>query len=176
MAREAGDDNSAYRDHHGQSPRWTPERVLSAAAAWERVPPDAVDQELDGYRLTYYPDRTSVRWSRSERPVAELVDDMLAKGRADGRASLRWWVNDATRPADTEAELRSRGFLPAETVDVLAWELGAGEEPRLPAHRGRGAHGRSRPPPRGLHRPRPGAVPPARLPVTCHRRGRVVSP
>lgn len=102
---------------------WTPERVLDAAAAWVWVPPDAVDHELDEYRLTYYPDRTSVQWSRSDRPAAELVDEVLAKVGGDDRTPLRWWVSEATRPADTEAELRARGFRLVETVDVLGWEL-----------------------------------------------------
>ncbi|HEX6447575.1 MAG TPA: GNAT family N-acetyltransferase [Streptosporangiales bacterium] len=111
---------------------WTPQRVLDAAAAWVWVPPDAVDHDLEEYRLTYYPDRTSVQSSRSERPAAQLVDEVLAKVRADGRTSLRWWVSDATRPADTERELRASGFVLVETVDVLAWELGDAATPRLP--------------------------------------------
>jgi GNAT superfamily N-acetyltransferase len=112
--------------------RWTPERVLDAAAAWVWVPADAVDHERDEYRLTYYPDRTSVQWSRSDRKAADVVDEVVAKVRADGKASLRWWVSDATRPADTERELRAAGFALVETVDVLAWELGDAHAPRLP--------------------------------------------
>lgn len=111
---------------------WTPQRVLDAAAAWVWVPPDAVDHDLGVYRLTYYPDRTSVHWSRSERPATELVDEVLAKVRADGRTSLRWRVNDATRPADTERHLLVGGFVLVETVEVLAWELGDAATPRLP--------------------------------------------
>lgn len=112
--------------------RWTPERVLDAAASWVWVPADAVDHVLDEYRITYYPDRTSVQWSRSRRPAAEVIDEVVAKVRADDRTALRWWVTDATRPAGTERALRESGFTPAETVDVLAWELGDAAAPRLP--------------------------------------------
>jgi hypothetical protein len=57
--------------------RWTPQRVLDAAAAWAWVPDDAIDVTGGGYRLVRYPDRlldpsfpaAQVLWSRTARPL-----------------------------------------------------------------------------------------------------------
>ena len=102
--------------------------VLQQARAWVWVPPDSVDEVTDEYRYVRYPSRTAVQWSQTDRPVDDLIDELLARVARDSRPQLRWWVSDATSPADTEAALARRGFLQVETVEVLARELtGAGE-------------------------------------------------
>ena len=97
------------------------ERVLHEASAWVWVPPDAVDRTTDEYRVTTYPDRTSVQWSTTDR-LPGLVDELLEVARAAGHP-LRWWVSGRTRPADTGDQLASRGFEVTETLDVLARPL-----------------------------------------------------
>ena len=96
------------------------ERVLEAAGRWVWVPTDAVEVETPEYRLTRYPHRTSVQWSRTDRPVDDLVDEVLHQVRAWGRGRLRWWVSGRSRPAGTEHVLRRRGFELVEIVQVLA--------------------------------------------------------
>src|SRR6266536_745713 len=53
-------------------------RVLKAAADWVFVPPDAEDFIGADYRMTLYPDRASVQWSATERPLDEVIADGLA--------------------------------------------------------------------------------------------------
>jgi len=109
-------DNSPSRD-----------RVLAAAEEWVWVPPDAVDVVTDDYRVTRYPDWTSVQWSRTGRHLADVVDEVLDRARAAGHPVVRWWVKGTTEPPDTGATLESLGFELVETVDVLALDLAAGE-------------------------------------------------
>src|SRR6187200_542514 len=94
--------------------------VLEQARAWVWVPADAVDEVTPEYRYVRYPSRTAVQWSETDRPVDDLVTELLARVARDTVPRLRWWVSDATRPADTEAVLARRGFVHVETVDVLA--------------------------------------------------------
>jgi Fe2+ transport system protein FeoA len=98
---------------------------VGAAAAWVWVPPDAEDVETGEYRLVIHPDRPpTVAWSRTRRPVAEVVDEVAARVRAAGRDALRWWVTPGTEPADTEAQLRGLGFVPGERLEILAADAG----------------------------------------------------
>ena len=99
------------------------DEVLEQARAWVWVPPDAVDEVTAEYRYVRYPSRTAVQWSQTERPVDDLVDEMLARVARDTEPTLRWWVSEATRPRDTEQVLARRGFAHVETVEVLALEL-----------------------------------------------------
>jgi GNAT superfamily N-acetyltransferase len=98
--------------------------VLEQARAWVWVPADAVDEVTPEYRYVRYPSRTAVQWSETDRPVDDLVTELLARVARDTVPRLRWWVSDATRPADTEAVLARRGFVHVETVDVLARAIG----------------------------------------------------
>jgi GNAT superfamily N-acetyltransferase len=111
-------------------PTWTAEAVRRAAAEWVWVPPDAEQVVTDDYQLIAYPHYfqhpTKVAWSRSDRPVGELIDEVAGHVRAWGRDSCYWWVRADTRPADTEAVLQSRGATVAETVQVLAYDFGNG--------------------------------------------------
>ncbi|WP_112242265.1 GNAT family N-acetyltransferase [Kribbella monticola] len=98
------------------------QQVLKAASDWVWIPPDAQDFIEDDYRLTIYPDRTSVQWSATDSPLTELIAEV--RERASGtNPVLRWWVNGRTKPDDTADILKDHGFELVETVEVLAREL-----------------------------------------------------
>ena len=96
------------------------ERVRAAAARWVFVPVDAVDVTTDDYRLTHYTDWSSVQWSRTDRPLADLLAEVVDDVRAAGRPQLRWWVDERTVPADTERQLSGLGLSLTERLAVLA--------------------------------------------------------
>ena len=110
-----------------------PHRVLAAADAWVWVPPDAHDEVTPEYRLTFYPGRAAVAWSRTERPLAEVVAEVAERSRAVGLPRLRWWVTPSSRPASTQAQLTALGFRPGEELEVLACDLAADGERILSA-------------------------------------------
>ena len=96
------------------------DRVRAAAARWVWVPVDATDVTTDNYRLTHYPDYSSVQWSATARPVAEMLGEVVEHARSAGRPRLRWWVDERTRPADTEDQLATLGLRMVERLEVLA--------------------------------------------------------
>ncbi len=96
------------------------ERVRAAAARWVFVPVDAVDVTTEDYRLTHYSDYSSVQWSRTGRPLAEVLAEVVELVRAAGRPRLRWWVDERTVPADTEQQLSGLGLTLTERLEVLA--------------------------------------------------------
>ena len=97
-----------------------PEAVRAAAARWIWVPVDATEVTTDDYRLTHYTDYSSVQWSATDRPVAELLAEVVGHAREAGRPTLRWWVDTRTRPADTEEQLEALGLRLVERLEVLA--------------------------------------------------------
>jgi MFS family permease len=117
---------------------WTPQRVLEAAAGMEWVPGGAVELRTDDYRLIRYPDvvldptfrAAQVTWSRTERPLDEVIGEIAAYARLWGVPGVAWWISAATEPVGTEEELRARGAELIDAVEVLALELGGGL-PRL---------------------------------------------
>jgi hypothetical protein len=101
--------------------------VLKAASDWVWIPPDAQDFIEADYRLTIYPDRTSVQWSATDRPLTEVIAEVRV--RASGtNPVLRWWVNGRTKPDDTADILKDHGFELVETVEVLARDLTSTED------------------------------------------------
>lgn len=78
-------------------------------------------------RLLDYPDWTAAGMQAtavdSDRTPPEIVDDVVDQARRWGRDTINWWVNDATRPAELEAELISRGAVHEETLTILAIDL-----------------------------------------------------
>jgi GNAT superfamily N-acetyltransferase len=110
---------------------WTPQRVLDAATAMEWRPDGAIEVRTDDYRLIRYPDwaldpifpAAQVTRSRSDRSVGDLVDEVLAHVRSWGLLGVAWWVSAASRPQDTEEQLRARGGKRIDTVQILAREL-----------------------------------------------------
>jgi len=117
---------------------WTPQRVLDAAAAMEWVPSGAVELRTDDYRLIRYPDvvldptlrAAQVTWSRTTRPLDEVIEEIAAYARVWGVPGVAWWISAATRPADTEEALCARDAELIDAAQILARELGA-ELPRL---------------------------------------------
>ncbi|HEY1920364.1 MAG TPA: hypothetical protein VGH27_32750 [Streptosporangiaceae bacterium] len=111
---------------------WTTQAVLAAAAAWTWTPAGSTTVAPGDYELTMFPGHlrasfpVEVQWSRSERPVAELVGEIAGHVRSFGHGEVYWMVSDATRPAGTEAELARRGAALVETCQVMAWDLTGG--------------------------------------------------
>lgn len=103
------------------------QRVVQAANDWTWIPPDARDYIEDDYRLTIYPDRTSVQWSATERPLDELIAEVRERA-AGTNPVLRWWVKPGTKPDDTADTLIGNGFELVETVEILARQLSSAEE------------------------------------------------
>jgi GNAT superfamily N-acetyltransferase len=101
-------------------PELDTDRVRAAAARWIWVPVDATEVTTGDYRLTHYPDYSSVQWSATDRPLAEVLDEVLAHVRAAARPTLRWWVDERTRPGDTEQQLHALGLRMLERLEVLA--------------------------------------------------------
>jgi Acetyltransferase (GNAT) domain len=105
--------------------------VLDAAAASQWCPDGAVEVLTDDYRLIRYPDwvldpafpAAQVTRSRSERPAAEIIDEVAARVREWNRPGVAWWVSSATLPLDTEAALRAAGSKQIDAVQILAREL-----------------------------------------------------
>ncbi len=96
------------------------DRVRAAAARWVYVPVDAVDVRRDDYRLTHDSNWSSVTGVDTDRPVAEVLDEVVEQARAAGRPTLRWWVDERTRPTDTEEQLALLGLRQVERLVVLA--------------------------------------------------------
>lgn len=109
---------------------WTASAIVEAAAAWVWVPDDAQSISTEDYQLVRYPDHyamtTQVAWSRTSRPVVEVVREVAHHVRAWGGFEVDWWVSGATVPFDTSETLISLGGEAVEAVDVLAYDLSGG--------------------------------------------------
>ena len=111
---------------------WTPQRVLDAAADMEWVPGGAIELRTDDYKVIRYPDvvldptfrAAQVTWSRTTRPVAEIIEEIAAYARLWGVPGVAWWISAATEPSDTADELRARDAELIDAVQILARELG----------------------------------------------------
>jgi GNAT superfamily N-acetyltransferase len=117
---------------------WTPQRVLDAAAGMEWVPGGAIELRTDDYKIIRYPDvvldptfsAAQVTWSRTTRPLAEIIGEVAAYARVWDVPGVAWWISAATEPSDTEDELRARDAELIDAVQILARELG-GDLPQL---------------------------------------------
>ena len=113
---------------------WTRERVLDAEAEMEYLPRGAVELRTEHYRLVRYPDAVldptfsaaQVTWSRTTRPVEEVIDEIAAQVRGWDLPGVAWWISSASQPPGTEQALRDRGAEMIDAVQVLACELGGG--------------------------------------------------
>jgi hypothetical protein len=111
---------------------WTAQRVLDAAAAVEFVPEGAIEVRTGDYRLLRHPDwvlgpslgAAQVTWSRTTRPLDEVIDEVTARVRGWSLPGVAWWVSAVSQPAGTEEALRARGAGLIDAVQVLARELG----------------------------------------------------
>jgi hypothetical protein len=114
--------------------RWTPQKVLDAASAWVWAPDGAIEEQTDDYLLIRYPDRVldpgfpaaQVVRLTTARPLDDVIGEVAAQVRTWGLDAADWWVGAATRPRDAEEALRIRGAELAESVQVLAYEVGEG--------------------------------------------------
>jgi len=116
---------------------WTPGRVLDAAVAMDWRPGGAIEAPAGDYRLIRYPDWAldpafpaaqvlRSRADRTQRPAAEVIDEVLTHVRRWRLPGVAWWVSSATLPPDTEATLCARGGKQIDAVRILARELGGG--------------------------------------------------
>jgi hypothetical protein len=104
--------------------------VLDAAAGMKWMP-GATELRTDDYRLIRYPDvsldlafrAAQVTWSRTERPLDEIIEEIAAYARGWGVPGVAWWVSAATWPAGTEEILRARDAELIDAVQVLAREV-----------------------------------------------------
>jgi hypothetical protein len=111
---------------------WIAQRVLDAAAAMEFVPEGAIEVRTGDYRLVRHPDwvlgpsfgAAQVTWSRTTRPLHEVIDEVAARVRGWGLPGVAWWVSAMSQPAGTEEALRARGAGLIDAVQVLGRELG----------------------------------------------------
>jgi hypothetical protein len=122
---------------------WTTQRVLAEAAAMEWCPDGAIEVRSDEYRLIRYPDwvvnptfpAAQVTWSRTTRPLDEVIHEVTALVRGWALAGVAWWVSPASEPPDTEEVLRAKGATVTDEAQVLARELTPGAPPaELPAN------------------------------------------
>lgn len=105
-----------------------PGEVRAAADAWIWVPTDAAVVDRSEYLLVAYPehfaDPTMCFRFASDRPAAEVVEDVLRDARDLGRPAVTFaGLRDDTRPSGLAAELEARGAELVETVSVLALDL-----------------------------------------------------
>jgi GNAT superfamily N-acetyltransferase len=113
---------------------WTPQRVLDAAAGMEWAPEGAIEMRTDDYRLIRYPDvaldptfrAAQVTWSRTARPLDDVIDEVIRHVRGWRVPGVAWWVSAASQPASTDEALSARGAELIDAVQVLALELGGG--------------------------------------------------
>ena len=118
---------------------WTPQRVLDAAAAIEFFPEGATEVRTDDYRLVRNADwvlgpafgAAQVTWSRTTRPVDEVIDEVAARVRGWGLPGAAWWITAVSQPAGSGEALRARGGELIDAVQVLAREL-VDDLPQLP--------------------------------------------
>jgi hypothetical protein len=112
---------------------WTTQRVLDAAAAMEWMPAGAIELRTEDYRLIRYPDAVldptlraaQVTWSRTTRPLGEVIDEIAVHARGWGVPGVAWWISAATEPAGTEEALRARDAELIDAAQILAREHGA---------------------------------------------------
>jgi GNAT superfamily N-acetyltransferase len=99
----------------------------------EWVPGGAIELRTDDYRMIRYPDvvlgptfrAAQVTWSRTTRPLDEVIGEIAAYARFWGVPGVAWWISAATQPAGTEEALRARDAELIDAVQVLARELDA---------------------------------------------------
>lgn len=110
---------------------WTSQRVLDTAAATEFLPEGAIEVQTGDYRLVRGPDwvlgpaigAAQVTWSRTARPLDEVIGEVTARVRYWRLPGVAWWVSAASRPGGTDAALHDRGAGLIDAVQVLACEL-----------------------------------------------------
>ena len=67
--------------------------------------------------------------SATGRPLRDVLAEVVGHVRTAGRPTLQWWVDERTRPTDTEEQLAALGLRMTERLEVLARPV----ESRLPA-------------------------------------------
>ena len=105
------------------------EAVAAASREWVWVPETATTVETPEYLLARMPDWFDVQLELlrldPERPVGEVVDEVLARARELGGPEVNCWVKLHNDPS-LDAVLLARGGVLDETLDVLALDLSDG--------------------------------------------------
>ena len=116
---------------------WTDAAIALEAARWAWWPQSATvvrDERRLLVRMPGHPGRTVVYRSSAadERRAKALIERTIAEVRTAGGTELVWHTNATTQPENTTELLAERGFEMVEDLEVLAFGLGDGPEPRLP--------------------------------------------
>lgn len=107
-----------------------PAEILRVAAASYWVPPNSEKVTGDGFVMVRYDNGfvydTGVYEIDSERPAAQLYDDVVAIARHWGRPATYWNdLSEHTRPAELVDHLRTRGAVEQERLSILVADLTA---------------------------------------------------
>lgn len=122
---------------------WHIDQVHEAATSWDWIPPGSVihdEREVLLASFPHDPARYEVHRTRPEAPAGgdledrarDLVREVEARVTELGGTALRWRVRPTTRPTTMDQVLLSQGYAVFRDVEVLAWDLGDGPEPRFP--------------------------------------------
>ncbi len=113
---------------------WSTQEILGALASLDEaaLPNDFIDVRREDYRLLRYPERylsptlpaAQVVWSNTLRSLDTVFSEVATEVENWGLDTIHWWVSSATRPLDTEANLRARGGVLSDSYQILARELG----------------------------------------------------
>ena len=104
---------------------------------WVHVPPDGVRIEDERRLLVHLPRRWSQSrvWRSSapdEEQASKLIQETISSVRDFGGGRLVWHTGEGISPAFMDECLAKCGFETAEELDVLAFFLENGPEPKLP--------------------------------------------
>lgn len=109
-----------------------PDNVLRAATTRHGVVPDRghVTLEHDEALVSHHPDDPGrpfvVHWTHSERPAADVYDDVTAHLVERGARSAEWWFRDDSTPQGLEELVLQAGATTVEDRVCLAREVVAG--------------------------------------------------
>ncbi len=108
---------------------WTREQVLEASHAWQWVPPDAEELQVEDVVVIDYPAWARMGFYAMPSQVADplrAVTAVCEAARSRGRTATEWWLTPSTGPADLESILIERGAVESDVADILALDMADG--------------------------------------------------
>lgn len=114
---------------------WNTERILNTLNVLDETAlrDDVTEIRTKDYRLLRFPERilsptfpaAQVVWSNTSKPFDVVFDEIASQVRRWDLDEVHWWVSKATRPVETESQLRGRGGELSDVFQILARELAA---------------------------------------------------